>query len=121
MKDEIVALAIAIIFAVLFAYNSHAMEAKTQRITGLIDRVEKSGDTDSKSIKKIRSVWEKDMKTLMLMTSHENILKVDECMEMAEEWADEKRWDVCMYLLIKARHHLRDLREREKIKLDNIF
>ena len=121
MKDEIVALAIAVIFAVLFAYNSHAMEAKTQRITGLIDRVEKSGDTDSKSIKKIRSVWEKDMKTLMLMTSHENILSVDECMEMAEECADEKRWDVCMYLLKKARHHLRDLREREKIKLDNIF
>ncbi len=121
MKDEFIAGVIAIIFIALFVYNSHVMEAGSKRFASSVDKLEASGKIDAKTIDNIRSLWEKDKKLLKYLTCHENILKVDECVEMARECLESGKTDRAMYLLKLARHHIEDLKEREKISLDNIF
>ena len=105
----------------LFVYNSQAMESRTARFAELVDEVESRCRIDVQTIEKIGSVWEKDKKVLMYLTSHENILKVDECVEMARECAEVENTGRALYLLKLARHYTEDLKEREKISLDNIF
>lgn len=121
MKDEFIAVVIAIIFIALFVFNSHVMEAGSKRLASYIDKVEISGNIDIETIDNIRSLWEKDKKLLKYLTCHENILKVDECVEMSKECLESGKSDRAMYLLKLARHYVEDLKEREKISLDNIF
>ena len=121
MKDEFIAGVIALIFIGLFVYNSHVMEVGSKKFASYIDKVEISGNIDAETIDNMRSLWEKDKKLLKYLTCHENILKVDECVEMAKECVESGKSDRAMYLLKLARHHIEDLKEREKISLDNIF
>ena len=121
MKDEIIAGVIGVLFIALFAYNSHVMESRTKSLADCIDEVEADVNSDAKDIEKICSKWQKDKSVLMYLTSHENILKVDECVEMAKECLESGQSHRAMHLLKLARNHIEDLREREKISLDNIF
>ena len=121
MKDELIAGVIAVIFAALFMYNSHVMKARVESFAAYIDEVESVENPAPESIDKILTRWEKDKKVLKYLTSHENIAKVDECVEMAKECMEMGKNDRAMYMLKLAGHHMEDLKEREKISLDNIF
>jgi len=121
MKNEIIACILLVIMLGFFAYSSCALNDKTEKITKLIDRLDNRGKVTSEDIEKIQKVWEKEKKLLMYYTAHGMILSIDEYVEMSAEYLEAGKEDAALHNLKKARHCLKDLAKREKIRLDNIF
>ena len=117
MRDEIICCIIVILLSGLFFLNGYVVRDNTQSIVKAIE----SAESDSNSYQKILDKWEKEKKALFYFCSHGIIAEIDEnitlgCGYMKD--GDAKRAE-CMYK--KAAHVLKDLAQREKIKLDNIF
>ncbi len=124
MKDELVVALIFVLLLGLFFFNSYAMESKTEKISVMIDKTETKIENNSLSYKdaqKLKKEWEKEKKILLFFLSHGTIEEIDECMELFLEYSKEKSYEEARHNLKKARHYLKDLARREKIRLDNIF
>ena len=121
MKDEMIAGILLILLLAMFWGNSHVMEVKTTKISSRIDRLDAGDEISFDDMDKICRLWNREKRLLMYLCAHGNILAIDECMEMGREYLEAGNEDAALLCLKKARHYLMDLKEREKIRLDNIF
>lgn len=124
MKDEIVAIVILCVLVGVFIFNSHMVETKTEKLLSALGEIEddvKGGKYSKKDVATFEKLWNREKKELLYFYPHGNIRQIDECVRFMRDYAGTEKPDRVMYYLRKARHHIHDIAEREKIRLDNIF
>ncbi len=124
MKDEIVTSIILIFMIVFFVYNSYAIEHRSKLLGNAIQKAVDAA-FDEKSAKeefaKVKKMWEKEKKLLFYISGHSIIMQIDENIELGCEYIDIGDEQKAVFIFKKAEILLKDLAEREKFRLDNIF
>ena len=116
MKDEIVCIVIFFILIGFFVTNNYVIDTHTQNIIKAIDDAQNFEDCKS-----IIKEWNGKKKHLFYTCSHTLLMQIDENLTFALDYMEEDDIARARHSLKKAKIILRDLSEREKIKLDNIF
>ena len=121
MKDEFITVGIFLLLLCLFVWNFSSVKGKTQNITRIIDSLEALESVSEKDCTKLKEEWDREKKILLYFSPHQNIKQIDECIMFFCRYTHEKNIPWAMHYLKKARSLLRELADREKISLDNIF
>ena len=117
MRDEIICCIIIILLSGLFFLNGYVVKDSTQSIVYAIENAESNG----KSYQKILDKWESERKTLFYFCTHGIIAEIDENITLGCGYMKDGDTKRAERMYKKAAHILKDLAQREKIKLDNIF
>ena len=121
MKDEFITVGIFALLIFLFVWNSVAVNLKTDKMTELILALEEKEEMSSEDAARLKDTWDKEQKILLYFIPHEITKQIDECMMFMCEYAAEGDRPMADHFLKKARSLLKELVNREKISLDNIF
>jgi len=122
MRDTVVAGIILVLLVSLFFWNSYVMETKTRLIMSHVTKLVDNPQTiNLETAGKLKKKWNKEKKILFYLAEHGTVKDIDKCMDMFYERVKENNREYAIHCLKEARHHLKDLSEREKIRLDNIF
>lgn len=124
MKEEITAFVVLIILLGMFSYNNYCTNTKTKKISSMIEKIDNADYNEKvtlEKIKKIKDKWTEEKKPFFYFCTHDTVLEIDECMELACEYMETGDKDRAIFSLKRAKVLLKDLSQREKIRLDNIF
>ena len=124
MRDEIISSVILILLTVLFVFNSYIVHNRCNELISEIEIAEKELKTQEDAREKTDNIyqkWNEEKKALFYLCGHSLIKEVDENIILGREYVLENDTSRAVRCLRKARIILKDLSDREKIKLDNIF
>ncbi len=124
MRDEIVTCTILVLLIGLFVFTSHTVNTGTKKLSEEIKKAEEAAlDTDDakEEFDKVKKIWEKEKKPLFYICEHSIIMEIDENITLGCDYINEGDREKAVVVFKKAKILLKDLQEREKIRLDNIF
>lgn len=124
MKDEIVTCTILVLLVGLFVFTSHTINTGTKKLSDAIKEAEEAvfnTDDAKEEFDKAKKVWEKAKKPLFYICEHSIIMDIDENITLGCEYINEGDKEKAVVVFKKAKILLKDLRDREKLRLDNIF
>jgi len=124
VRDEIITLGILFLLMGFFVFTSHTINSGSKKLSQAIQKAEDAAynsDDAKEEFEKAKKVWQKEKKALFYICGHSMIMDIDENMELGCEYIKDGDEEKAVLLFKKAQILLKDLTEREKIRLDNIF
>ena len=124
MRDEIITMGILFLLIGFFVFTSHTINSGSKKLSQAIQKAEDAAynsDDAKEEFEKAKNVWQKEKTALFYICGHSMIMDIDENMELGCEYIKDGDEEKAVLLFKKAQILLKDLTEREKIRLDNIF
>lgn len=126
MRDVVTAFILFAAFAGLFVYNSYAVNSCNDDVEKHIIAAELSiRDKDLSAVedntKKAADTWSKRRKMLMYVYNHSHIDRIDIALFETMQYVRSGNYERAMFMMEESRFFLADLKNHEKITMDNIF
>lgn len=126
MKDVFVC---AVLFAAMcfgFWVNFNVSDADMEELTLKIDKISEdvlNGDDEkiTAEFEKTQNLWDKKSRIMKILYHHDVTDEIDEAIFKAKFYVDEKNYEKALIKLSEAEYFMQNLKNREKLTLDNIF
>lgn len=126
MKDILISLGIFSAMCALFIFNAYVSDDSSERVCAKIDNVcsaMEQGDEERarESFEAASAVWQREMKKMRYLYHHSKIEEAEKAFYFAGLHMEAKEYEKAACAMEEVRYVLSDLKEHEKITLDNIF